>query len=68
MQNEKFKSAIHEAMERDYRNLTKSSENHMFSPKFEKRMKRLIGAETSLIIESLILPPSVRHAQRQLCL
>ena len=43
MQNEKFKSAIHKAMERDYRNLTKSSENHMFSPKFEKRMKRLIG-------------------------
>lgn len=43
MQNEKFKSAIHEAMERDYRNLTKSSENHMFSPKFEKRMNRLIG-------------------------
>lgn len=42
MQNEKFKNAIHEAMERDYRNLTKSSEKHIFSPKFEKRMKRLI--------------------------
>lgn len=42
MQNEKFRNAIHEAMERDYRNLTNSSEKHIFSPKFEKRMKRLI--------------------------
>lgn len=41
MQNEKFKNAIHEAMERDYKNLSKASENHIFSPKFEKRMDRL---------------------------
>lgn len=33
MQNEKFRNAIHEAMERDYRNLTKASEKHVFSDK-----------------------------------
>lgn len=43
MQNEKFKKAIHEAMERDYKNLTTTSENHIFSPEFEKRMNRLIS-------------------------
>lgn len=42
MQNEKFRNAIHEAMERDYRNLTKTSEKHVFSDKFEKKMHKLI--------------------------
>ena len=42
MQNKKFKSAIHEVMEKDYISSTKPFENHIFSPKFEKRMIHLI--------------------------
>ena len=55
MQNEKFRNAIHEAMERDYRNLTKTSEKHVFSDKFEKKMHKLIQRRNKPLILSISL-------------
>lgn len=43
MQNDKFKQAIFEALAHEYENSIKIKEKHIFSSKFEKKMKKLIN-------------------------
>ena len=43
MSNENFKKALFDALTSDYENSIPTIEEHIFSPKFEKQMKRLIN-------------------------